>query len=158
MAERKFFTFLNITEGKDDVKNCTVALTLTRPELRELQDGKKVLTCPAAISNRDKILSDALGTEIKSDNDTVWCDVQFWNVLAERFQKFLGERDKVRVIICGRLSLRTWTAKDGTPAQRVQISANDWFALPTATATTATATVADQPNFEEVSTDDDLPF
>ena len=157
MAEnKKYYTFLNITEGKDGVKNCTVVLTLTRPELRNLQDDKKVLSCAAAISNRDKALADALGVEIQSQDGTVWCDVQFWNALADRFQKFMGERDKIRVVVCGRLSLRTWTGKDGNPAQRVQISANDWFALPTGGA--AANAPAGQQSFEEIGGDDDLPF
>lgn len=154
MAERKFYSFLNITDGTDGVKNCTVALTLTRPELRELQDGKKVLTCPAAITNRSKILSNALGCEVKAQEDTVWVDVQFWNTLAERFQKFLGDRTKARVVICGRLSIRKWTAKDGTEAQRVQISVNDWYNLPTPAGTEAPA--AEAPTVE--ATDEELPF
>ena len=136
MAEtRKFYSFLNVTDGADKVKNVTTVVTLSRFEMKDLEEGKKVLHCTAAISNRTKVLSDALGCEVvatknENDNENVWVDVSFWNALAERFQKFVGDREKVRVVLCGRLSVRKWNAADGTERQRVQISANDWFALP----------------------------
>lgn len=131
--ENKFYTFLNVTDGPDGVKNCTTIVTLTRPELRTLQADKKVLTCSAAISNREKTLSSIFGQEISASSDgTVWVDVQFWNSLADRFQKFLGERDKVRLVLCGRLSLRKWKDDDGNDHHKVQISVNDWAVYPTA--------------------------
>ena len=130
MAEKKFYSFLNVTDGPDGIKNCTTAVTLIHPELKDLGDGKKVLTCNASLSNREKMLASVLGCDIVHNDGTVWIDVQFWNNLAERFQKFLGDRDKVRVVLCGRLSVRKWTADDGTEKQKVQISANDWFVLP----------------------------
>ena len=135
MAEtRKFYTFLNVTDGAD-AKNVTTVVTLSRFEMKELEENKKVLHCTAGITNKTKALSDALGCEVvatKNDNgdENVWIDVSFWNALAERFQKFVGDREKVRVVLCGRLSVRKWNAADGSERQRVQLSANDWFALP----------------------------
>ena len=127
--EKKYYTWMDIAEGKDGQKLITVELTLSRPDLRDLQEGKKVLSCSAAISNGEQRIGKALGTELKAQDGTLWVEVQFWNDIADRFQKFLNGREKIRAIICGRLSLRTWTAKDGSPAQRVQISASNWRAL-----------------------------
>lgn len=137
--EKKYYTFTDITDGPDNVKNITADLTLTRPEVRELQDGKKVLTCSAAFSNQTKALSKALGVELQDNNGTVWVDVQFWEDHADRFQKFLNDREKVRVIVCGRLNKRTWTTKSGEQANRVQISVRNWNAVytPSVPATSA---------------------
>ena len=129
MAEtKKYYTFLNVTDGLEGVKNCTTIVTLSNFEMKDLEDGKKVLHCVAPVTNRDKALATALGAEITSKDDTVWVDVNFWNERAERFQKFVGDRKTVRVVLCGRLSLRKWTV-EGTEKQRVQIAGNDWFSL-----------------------------
>lgn len=141
--EKKFYTFVNITEGTEGTHNITAALTLTHPDYKELTSGKKVLTTSAAFSNREKMLSDALGTELKGQDGTLWADVNFWDNMAERFQKFLNGRDKVRLIVCGRLTLRKWTTKDGVEANRVQIAVNDWYQLPMTNAATTPANPAD---------------
>lgn len=125
----KFYSFLNITDGVDGVKDCTTIVTLSRPEMKELGEDKKVLRCAAAISNQDKVLSNALGCEITPNGDAVWVDVSFWNKNAERFQKFMGDRDKVRVVLCGRLSVRKWTV-EGSERVRVQIAASNWAGMP----------------------------
>ena len=132
---KKYFTFLDVTDGPDGTKNCTTVVTLTRPELRELSEGKKVLSCAAPITNRDQFLNKVLNAQLVAggtNNDTVWADVEFWNALAERFQKFLGDRDKVKVLLCGRLSLREWATEDGQKRQRVRISVNNWQPWPDA--------------------------
>lgn len=157
MSTTKYYSFLNITDGPDGTKNATTVVTLTKPQLRELEGGKKVLTCPAALTNREKALSTALDCEVKANGDTVWVDVNFWNTLADRFQKFLGDREKVRVCVCGRLSVRKWTAKDGTEAQRVQLSATDWFAIPSGTTASSAPASHEAPEVEEAG-DEDLPF
>lgn len=128
--EKKFYSFLNVTDGPDGTKNCTTVVTLIRPELKQIDDEKKVLQCSAALTNRDKALSQALGCEITPTGETVWVDVTFWNALADRFQKFIGDRDKVRVVLCGRISVRKWKGEDGKENQKIQISANDWIIFP----------------------------
>ena len=128
--EKKFYSFLNVTDGPDGTKNCTTVVTLSRPELKQLQEEKKVLNCSAPLTNRDKALSAALGCEITSTNDTVWVDVNFWNDLADKFQKFIGDREKVRVVLCGRLSVRKWKTEDGKERCKPQISVNDWLVFP----------------------------
>lgn len=152
MAEttKKYYTFLNITDGPDGIKNVTTIVTLSKPEMKELQDGKKVFHCVAPISNRDKAIANALGCEITPDNDTVWVDVSFWNERADRAEKFFGGRDKVKVVLCGRLSVRKWKAEDGTERQRVQISANDWTGLPSTNAASAKKEEADVVDEEEL--------
>ena len=132
MAEKKFYTFIDIQDGTDGTKNCTTVVTLTKPEMKDLGDGKKILHCNAAISNQKNALSKALGSEIYASEDgTVWADVNFWNERADRMEKFVGDRTKVKVLICGKLSLRKWTAEDGSPRHRVQISVNNWMGMPT---------------------------
>lgn len=163
-----FYTSLNITKGENDTKNFTAILNIVKPKntdfVRQIGDDKKVATYRTAFSNCEKKLSNALGVEITpNEKGAVWCDVDFWNALADRFQKFMGDRDSIRVVLMGRLTLDTWTTKDGTPAQRVRLSANDFFALPTGTgaapaATPVTAPAADAGQMEEIGGDDDLPF
>lgn len=132
---KRFFTFLDVTDGPDGTKYCTTIVTLTRPEFKELAEGKKVLTCAAPITNRDQFLNKVLNAQLVpggNNKDTIWVDVEFWNALADRFQKFLGERDRIRVLVCGRLSLREWSSEDGQKRQRVRISANNWQIWPEA--------------------------
>jgi single-stranded DNA-binding protein len=130
MANNKYYSFISIADGADGSKNITTIVTLTRPEMKELEGDKKVFRCAAPISNRAKTLSNALGCELPQNEETTWVDVAFWNERAERAQKFFGDRTSVRVVLCGKLTVRKWKGEDGNERVRVQISANDWAALP----------------------------
>ena len=155
--EKKYYTFIDITDGPDAVKNITTELILTRPENREVGNGNKVLTCSAAFSNQTKALSKALGTEIRDNDGAVWADIQFWNDAATRFEKFLNGREKVKLILCGRLTLRTWETKNGEPAQRVCVSVRNWKDQHM----TASPTTSESENFSDIASEtdtDDMPF
>lgn len=126
--ERKYYTYMDIVDGKNDQKYVFTDLLITRLESKTTEDGKKVLSGSAAISNCEKKLSKAFGKEVYAKDGTVWADVSFWEDQAERLEKLLKGGDKVKVILTGRISLREWNTANGEPRQRVRINVNSWNA------------------------------
>ena len=131
---RKYYTFLALNKCIADSGNgyvdITAELNLTRIEFKEVND-KLLCTARAAINNRSKVLNNYLGTSYPETDAPVWVDVNLWESRAERFKKFVGDRDKVRVVVVGSVARRTYTKNDGNEGESVSITVNDWLALPT---------------------------
>jgi len=88
-------------------------------ELRFAPSGRAVLSFPVADTPRRKRDD---GTW-EDSGETLWVDVSIWGEeaedLAERMAGFKG-----RVTVTGRLGVRSYEAKDGTPRQVVTLNAD----------------------------------
>ena len=160
---KKYYTFLNIQkcEGKNGgtYNGVTAILNLTNIETKMTGDGKKVVTSRAAINNRTNLLNTALGCNLVDKDGAIWVSVDFWEDRAERFQKFICNNTKARLVIVGSIAARKFAKNDGTEGESVTIRVNDWQSLGGTSegATAAPATSTPQNNIPVVE-DDDLPF
>lgn len=75
------------------------------PEFREFSEEKCVCVLSVAIN---------IG---KDDKNPLYIDVQYWNNLARNCNKFLSKGRKV--FVEGKLSINSWTGKDGTKRQKM---------------------------------------
>ena len=132
MSENKFYSFLNgnrcVTRDGKEYIGVTTTVIHNRIERKDV-NGKKLVSARAAISNRTRTVANLLGVDLP-DEETLWVDVTFWEDRAERFDRFLGDRDKVRVVLCGSLSSREYERQDGTKGIGVSINVNDWMHYP----------------------------
>lgn len=129
MAEKKYYTFFKANKcigTNGEFIGVTTIVTLYNIQKKDV-NGKTLVTARTKISNQAKAMSAALGAEIHANEDgSVWCDVQFWEDRAERFLRYVGERERVKVVIVGAMNLRTFTKVDETEGQSVTINATDW--------------------------------
>ena len=126
----------------------TGRLTAT-PELKTTPNGKMVTSFSVA-------------------NDTGWGDNKktnflncvAWNKTAENICKFFSKGDPI--LINGEINTRSYEAKDGAKRTATEILVNgfDFFAGKKAEGNTAEAATGYdvQPHFEDVNTDEGLPF
>ena len=181
-TEKKSYTFLNVVTalGKEDKKwlSATIIGTLTKIEQRMTPAGKDVVVGRMPINGRSKSINKLLGTSYNND-DTVWVDVSVWEDRAVRFINMLqklNNPDKLRLVICGSLSKRTYKRKDETEGAAVSLAVQDWSLLPTANngsgANSPVPTAKAQPQnsdtpqldedgfyiLDENGAEDDLPF
>lgn len=153
--ERKFYTFINVTEDKDGAKNCTTVVNVSNPELKTTQAGKTVLVCRAPMNNCEKKINKALNCSF-AEGETIWAEVQFWNEASERAAKFFGNKDHARLVICGRLSVNRWKNKEGKEYERIQIAVNDWTSISSKVREDSAL-----PNYDELSleeADNGMPY
>jgi single-strand DNA-binding protein len=59
----------------------------------------------------------------KKDDETLWLDVSVWGKAGENVARFCSKGSQVAVT--GRIGLRTYEKKDGTPAASVTLDARD---------------------------------
>ncbi len=138
MADRKYYTFLNIHTGKAakdgaDFNAVTISGLLTRIEERRTSSGKKVFTASMPINGRSKIINAKFGTSY-GDDDTIWATVQFWEDRADRFgnmKEKYGDPDKMRIVIVGTIDKRDYTTKNGKSGVSITINASDWELIST---------------------------
>ena len=153
---KKYYTFLALNRCMSDSGNSyvdiTAELNLSRIEFKEVND-KLLCTARAAISNRSKLLNTFLGTSYPETDAPVWVDVTFWESRAERFKKFVGDRDKVRLVVVGSVARRVYTKNDGNEGESVTITVNDWLTMPTRNAGAAAPS-----QVPEAAEADDLPY
>ena len=130
--EKKFYTTMKTFPcvGKNNAPytGITVVLALSNIQQKDA-NGKKLVTARGAINNRTKLLNQALGTSFPETDETVWVDVNFWEERADRFLKFLGDREKVLVGIMGSASARKFKRTDETEGESIAITADDWFGM-----------------------------
>ena len=128
-TERKYYTFFNANKcvgTNGEFVGITTIVTLSNIQKKDV-NGKTLVTARTRISNRSKTMSAVLGSEIHAEEDgSVWCDVTFWEDRAERFLRYVGDRERVRIVLIGAMSLRTFTRADETEGQSVTINATDW--------------------------------
>ena len=134
---------------------------LTRdPEIRHTESGKAVANFTLAV-DRDH-----------NRNETDFIDVVAWNGTAEFVSKYF--RKGSSICITGSIQNRTWTDQQGTKRYATDIVADEVMFVdsrqdssnaasgaytPDAYSTPSFSTpAASAPKFEEIKTDDDLPF
>lgn len=118
MEEKKYYTFF----GNGTVMD----VTLSNVQTKNI-DGKQLVTARACVSNRAQAISKLLDKEITPDDKgNVWIDVCFWEDKAERFLKFIGDRDRVRVVVVGNLTSKEFSKKDGSHGVAITLNAITW--------------------------------
>ena len=115
----------------------------TDPEMRYTANGAAVTTFRIAVS---RSWSEGAGKK----EETEWFTVVTWNKLAELMGQHLQKGRKVYVE--GRLSTRTWEAKDGGKRSTTEVVASQVLFLDRAQGTEFPSTGADDID------PDDLPF
>ena len=120
------------------------------PELKQTQSGISVVSFSIAVNRKGK------GEEQKSD----FFNVTAWRQTADFVARYFKKGSSICIV--GFLQNSTWTDQNGQKRYRTDIVADEAMfvdskgdsgqAVPEYTATTPT------PNFEEISTDEDLPF
>ena len=90
------------------------------PELRYTPSGQSVTQFSLAVDHNRKV-----GDEWQSE--TTWVNVVCWAQLGERVAEHL--RKGRLAYVEGRLSIRSYTTKDGAPGKSVEVIANRAFGL-----------------------------
>lgn len=139
----------------------TIIGNLTRdPELRTTSTGINVCTFTVAVNRRQRSQTG------EAQNEADFFRVTAWRQLGEICQKYLSKGRKVAVV--GPVSVRSYTANDGSTRFSLEVTADDVEFLssrsddaagyaPAAPAQAATPAPAAGKGFEEVD-DEDLPF
>lgn len=139
----------------------TIIGNLTRdPELRTTSTGINVCTFTVAVNRRQRSQTG------EAQNEADFFRVTAWRQLGEICQKYLSKGRKVAVV--GPVSVRSYTANDGSTRFSLEVTADDVEFLssrsddaagyaPAAPAQAANPAPAAGKGFEEVD-DEDLPF
>ena len=107
-----------------------LAGNLTRPvELKTAANGTVFATGTLAINN------------IRKENDTTYVDFTVFGKTAENLLKITGQGDNV--MIDGRLSIRSYEAKDGSKRKSTEVIVNSFNLVSKAKAKTAAPAAAD---------------
>lgn len=166
MENKKYYTFINtqncVGNNNKTYVGVTAIVNVSNVELKMTPNGVSVAAGRAAINNRTKTLSTALGVEIKDTNGTVWVDVNVWQDRAERFANYIGDRKNVRLCLVGQLTYTEFPKADGTTGQRVAINVNDWAPVG-ATTQNGDTKKSSEPDDHDASAvpsygEDDLPY
>lgn len=127
----KYYSFFNgqrlKTEDGKVVVPVTTSVVVSSIKEREVE-GHRLVSGRAAISMRTRRIGSLLDVELP-DEEVLWVDVNFWDERAERFLKFLGDREKVKMCLVGSMKARTFNREDGTQGVGVSLSVQDWFSL-----------------------------
>ncbi len=126
----------------------------TDPELKQTQSGISVCSFSVAVNRRTKP-----GEEQKAD----FFNVNAWRQTADFVARYFKKGSSICIV--GTLQNSSWTDNQGQKHYRTEIVADEVMfvdsrsesgqAIPSPI---PTATNAPMPNFEEIKTDDDLPF
>ncbi|MCA1593054.1 MAG: single-stranded DNA-binding protein [Acidobacteria bacterium] len=110
-------------------------------EMRYLESGKAVASFSIAVSRK-----------YGGQDHTEWFDVQVWEKLADVASKYV--RRGSPLMVQGRVELREYTAKDGTPKAQMRVTARNLVLLGTrdAEADSQPSVPAAEPSYP------DLPF
>lgn len=136
----------------------TIIGNLTRdPELRTTSTGINVCTFTVAVNRRQRSQTG------EAQNEADFFRVTAWRQLGEICQKYLSKGRKVAVV--GPVSVRSYTANDGSTRFSLEVTADDVEFLSSrsddaagyAPAQAAAPAPAAGKGFEEVD-DEDLPF
>lgn len=131
------------------------------PELKETQSGTKVTSFRIAVSRR----------YTKGENkQTDFIDVVCWRQTAEFVTRYF--RKGSAMLVCGQLQTRTWTDQNGQKRYVTEVVADEVSfverkgstdgytheSAPMPTEPPAYSSPMGDSSFEELATDDDLPF
>lgn len=118
-------------------------------ELKQTTSGKSVLTNCIAVQREYK--------NEKGEYDSDFINLVIWGAQAEYLSKYAHKGDRVELV--GRWQIRKYTANDGTTRTVNECVVESIKAFSKQKAeNTQPAFTNTQPNFEEISTDEDLPF
>lgn len=133
--QKRYTTFLsmvNANKKNGTFVSTTVGGLISRFSYRDV-NGKKLIRALMPIQNRAKAINRMLGTNFPEDTeDAIWVDVAFWEARADRFEHMLeklGNPDKIRVVLVGSLSARTYTKKDGGEGIALTLAVSDWMLI-----------------------------
>ena len=130
------------------------------PELKQTANGISVVSFRIAVNRRSQ-----------QQNDADFFNVTAWQNTAEFIAKYFHKGSAI--CVCGRIQNRTWTDQNGQKRYMTDIIADEanfvesrnaqenqsGYGAPDAYATPAYSTAQNNaPKFEEIKTDDDLPF
>ena len=123
--------------------------TTAQLELKQTQSGKSVVSFSLAVKRPF------------TKDITDFYNVTVWDKQAELLCRYVGKGQQV--CIRGHLTNSSWTDQNGQKHYRTDIVADEVMFVDSkndsgASASTTTTTNAPAPNFEEISTDGDLPF
>lgn len=122
------------------------------PEVRMTQAGDPVCPFSIAVSRNTK--------DESGNRETDFFDVVAWKKTAENCGKYLKKGSKVAIV--GRVQNRSWTAQDGSKRYKTEIIAEQVeFLTPKQDAPQQGVpqyNPASEQKFEEIGSDDDLPF
>lgn len=117
------------------------------PEIRTTDSGKKVASFSIAV---DRPFT---GNESQAD----FIEIVAWEKKADFAEKYLGKGRKV--IVTGRLQIRTWKAKDGTNRKTAEVIADQVEFSDSKPNGTNPVNVDPPPaNFDVIDPSDELPF
>ena len=123
---------------------------LTRdPELRRTQGGTAVTSFTLAVDRDFKSQS--------GEKETDFIDVVAWRNTGEFAAKYLAKGRMAAVE--GRIQVRDWQDKDGNRRKSVEVVAdNVYFADSKRDSKPQESRTVDEPEFDEIEDDGDLPF
>ena len=123
---------------------------LTRdPELRRTQNGTAVTSFSLAVDRDFKSQS--------GEKETDFIDVVAWRNTGEFAAKYLAKGRMAAVE--GRIQVRDWQDKDGNRRKSVEVVAdNVYFADSKRDSKPQESRTVDEPEFDEIEDDGDLPF
>lgn len=159
---KKFYTTIKMFPcvGNNDSRytGITAILSLSNIQQRDV-NGKPMVSARAAINNRTKLINTTLGTSFNENEETLWVDVNFWEARADRFLKFMGNRDKALLGVMGTITARRFERQDGTKGEAISITADEWFGVGNNAAPRADALQVGgaAPSIPTI-VDDDLPY
>ena len=110
------------------------------PEVKTFENGNKVATFSLATSEKHK---DQKGNLVE---ETTWHNLVVWGKSVETIEKYVNKGDKL--IIEGRLTNRSYEAKDGTKKYITEIVVNEFLLAGSPKGKTA----------EVGSTEENMPF
>jgi len=100
-----------------NINNITILGNLTKdPELKFTQNGNSVASFGLAVNRKWKDLTGEWNEEV------TFISVTVWNNLAENCAESLKKGD--RVLVNGRLQMRTWETNEGQARSKIEIVAN----------------------------------
>lgn len=134
------------------------------PELKQTSSGVAVLSFTVAV-NRSYVSRNGEQNERQAD----FINVVAWRTTAEFISKYF--RKGSAICVTGRLQVRSWDDNNGNKRYATEVVADEAMFVESKGSETGGASYADAyiapsyssnagtaPNFEELSTDDDLPF
>ena len=160
--EKKFYTTIKAFPciAKNDTRYTGVTAVLGLSNIQQKDaNGKKLVTARAAINNRTKFLNTTLGCAFPETDETVWVDVNFWEDRADRFAKFIGDREKALVCVMGTISAHKFQRQDGSDGYSITVTGDEWFGMGGNSASKTDASQSGpNPNIPTLNADDDLPY
>ena len=120
------------------------------PELKQTPQGVSVATFSLAINRKGK------------DATTDFINCVAWRGTAEFISKYFTKGNSI--VIDGEINVRNYQDKDNNKRQAVEVLVHDAYFVDSkgnvefSAPKTEDAFATDTPKFEEISTDDDLPF